>query len=368
MELKPKEIGDLAEYVDKNYDIDQLNALLLTRTELKIRNKFGNGTDFSTYLPILIASLSRRNKEIIPFLFALQSDLDDTAILDRIIFDYGLSMQSYDTDVEHGIAKISALQNLINAEPLLDTDIFLKSLSSNKKCICKVEVYNDNGKIIPGTGFLVGPNKVLTNYHVISPIIEKENILKKIKFRFDYEKSLDSDEFNMGTEYGIDQGNPIAVRSPFSKYDKDGEEDLNIDYPEDQCDYIILNLNEDVGKMPYGINSQNVLKDQERGWIPLKSYDDEDNTNILILQHPEGQSQKLAIGLDKLLGFSKEKRRIRYNVNTLPGSSGSPVFDANFKLMGLHNMGDPRYVPKFNQGIHINTILKDLARQNYTLP
>ena len=47
------------------------------------------------------------------------------------------------------------------------------------------------------------------------------------------------------------------------------------------------------------------------------------------------------------------------------GSSGSPLFNEKFELIGLHNMGDPRYIPKFNQGININAILNDLNAKNY---
>ena len=51
--------------------------------------------------------------------------------------------------------------------------------------------------------------------------------------------------------------------------------------------------------------------------------------------------------------------RIRYTVPTQPGSSGSPVFDSDWRLVALHHAGDPDTVkPEFNEGIPISTIAK----------
>ncbi|WP_211356700.1 trypsin-like serine peptidase [Aquimarina intermedia] len=329
---------------------------------------FSNNDNFSQDLPIFISNLSSNNRNFIPFLFALQSDTDDADIVNQIIFDHGLSLQIYENNIPNQNpqkASVKALQNLLNASPMLDTDVLLKGLARNKRCVCRVEVFNEQGKMIPGTGFLVSPNQVLTNYHVIEPVLNTPELLERVKCRFDYEKSINNTEFTSGTEFQISQDNPVALSSNYSSYDDYGEPNLNIEYPKDQCDYALLNLEEKVGELPFGLNAENTFNGKERGWINLKKYDDENNRNVLILQHPEGQSQKLAIGLNKIIGFSSQKRRFRYEVNTMHGSSGAPVFNEKFELIGLHNMGDPRYIPEFNQGININTILIDLSIKNY---
>ena len=87
---------------------------------------------------------------------------------------------------------------------------------------------------------------------------------------------------------------------------------------------------------------------------------------LFILQHPAGDPLKLDVdAVVETLG-----RRVRYKVNTLGGSSGSPCFDVNFQLAAIHHLGDPNYVPlfnpaKYNQGIPLQAILDLLRRRGH---
>jgi hypothetical protein len=90
------------------------------------------------------------------------------------------------------------------------------------------------------------------------------------------------------------------------------------------------------------------------------------STAILILQHPEGQQLKIDLGtVTALPGM-----RARHNVNTLAGSSGAPLFDAELRLVGLHHAGFdwPAANQAYNQAIPMSLIVADLLKKKIKLP
>ncbi len=80
-----------------------------------------------------------------------------------------------------------------------------------------------------------------------------------------------------------------------------------------------------------------------------------------------GDVLKLAIG--DHLGFNAAGNRMHYDANTLPGSSsGSPIFNADLQLIGLHHRGDPdahalAADSHANQGIPISKIVALLTKR-----
>ena len=85
---------------------------------------------------------------------------------------------------------------------------------------------------------------------------------------------------------------------------------------------------------------------------------------VFILQHPqpEGATQlPMQLSIGTTLACSWAELRTRYDASTLPGSSGSPVFDADLECVGLHHAGDPAWVPRYNQAIPLAAIVADLA-------
>lgn len=104
----------------------------------------------------------------------------------------------------------------------------------------------------------------------------------------------------------------------------------------------------------------------KRGWLTLPSDAPVflPKAPLMIAQHPDGKPLKLAIDTESVIGVNINRTRVRYATNTEAGSSGSPVFDLDWKLVALHHLGDPAYdhPAAYNQGVPIDKIRDRLAK------
>ena len=87
------------------------------------------------------------------------------------------------------------LQRIVNSGDFLDAEKLLLEFSRIKRCVCKIEVPLDRGNTAFGTGFLIGNNKVLTNYHVVEYAIKNTDAQSKIRVVFDYEQQANEQLF-----------------------------------------------------------------------------------------------------------------------------------------------------------------------------
>jgi Trypsin-like peptidase domain len=274
----------------------------------------------------------------------------------------------YDASPENSILNTEALQGMVNSETWFDANKFFNGIGRVKRCVCKVVTRAGSG-----TGFLISPNQVMTNYHVVKNVLESDALLKETKVIFDYEAQDDDTVFE-GQTYSVNQTKPIELFSKYCIHDFNGEANLKLECINEELDYAIINLKDEIGNLNLEGNiltNANKAKGEEtRGWIPLKIPIDNqlfEKGSVIIFQHPEGKPQKIALGLNKIMGVSPTQKRVRYNVNTMHGSSGSPVFNTNFELIALHNMGDPSFRPEFNQGVVIERIINDLVAKGYQI-
>jgi S1-C subfamily serine protease len=223
-----------------------------------------------------------------------------------------------------------------------------------------VEIPSDHQPIL-GTGFLVAADLCLTNYHVVKGLIEGTADPIRTRLRFDFRRAADGKVVNDGTCFSLAQTWLVAARPPSVV---DSLPDDRSKLPEaDELDFALLRIRDAPGAAPIGRAEQ--LSDAPiRGWVNRVGSDGYDSGSpLFLLQHPDGAPLKLAFG--PAIGLNANATRLRHRVNSEPGSSGSPCFNARLELVGLHHAGDPNFDPahrpQYNSAIPIRAILDSLA-------
>jgi hypothetical protein len=146
-------------------------------------------------------------------------------------------------------------------------------------------------------------------------------------FRFDFKLSPDGSRLREGETFGL------------------AHEWLVASSPVADLDFAVLRLAEPAGERPTG----GTADAPPRGWITPQCRDLEPDETIFVIQHPQGDTLKLATGRYD----SREPTRLRYRVDTEPGSSGSPCFTAQMELVALHR-GSAEGLA--NQGVPLDAI------------
>lgn len=157
------------------------------------------------------------------------------------------------------------------------------------------------------TGFLVAPDVVMTNDHVVAPLRGSEP--SRVVCRFDFATSPD--------------GKPPSTTRPVGLA---VEWDL-LGSAIGEVDVALVRLAEPVG--------QDEIRGMKRGHIALAPGALAVDHPIVILQHPGARPLKLAIGNV----FEVQEASITYQCNTLGGSSGSPCFNSQLQPVALHHVG-----------------------------
>lgn len=103
--------------------------------------------------------------------------------------------------------------------------------------------------------------------------------------------------------------------------------------PDDELDYALLRVEGRPGEMPVGGQTGAPA----RGWLTPQAHAFTKGEPLFIIQHP--QARALAVSAGGFLSYSSSPPRIVHNVSTLPGSSGSPCFTSDWRLVALHNAG-----------------------------
>ena len=206
------------------------------------------------------------------------------------------------------------------------------------------------GRRTTGTGFLVGPDLVLTNYHVLEGVIENGAPSSGVAFNFDYHVEAGGgidfgSRFPLAPEWLVASSRPSAVDLQQSPTGLPGADEL---------DYALVRV--------AGAPGLSAASDgRRRGWVDLLATPPalDHGLPLLIIQHPEDHPLKLAVDTDGVLAVNGNGTRVTYAVNTLGGSSGSPCFTFGLALAALHHSASPADVTR-NEGIPIAAIAAHL--------
>ena len=92
------------------------------------------------------------------------------------------------------------------------------------------------------------------------------------------------------------------------------------------------------------------------------------HSGLNILQHPEGNTMKLAISSNGVTGVYEDTGYIQYVSRTLLGSSGSPCFNDDWNVVAIHHAVRSRFAGAIGEGILTRTIYTKIKDYLSTYP
>jgi V8-like Glu-specific endopeptidase len=220
---------------------------------------------------------------------------------------------------------------------LIDT---LKRMDALSHSVCQLLV-DCSGRIKHATGFRIGDDLLLTNWHVFhfqSPYSRKLQRATAGRARFGFNDD--------GVDAGL-KATPVDC-------------DVGSIIADQQNDWAVVRVK---GELP-------------AIWPIVKLSEAVDpvvDSTALIIQHPGGGGKRLGYVRNQVVAF--DEQCVHYLTDTQQGSSGAPVFNSGGRLIALHHAGGrPQQVVgkalplKRNEGIRIARILDGLASQKVVVP
>ena len=264
-------------------------------------------------------------------------EIDDlTGGLKRVVSDNPKSL------IE-GLEKVTG-----SSTPFGDPAVLIDTMSTAQQAVCQIKC----DKQERGTGFLIADQYVLTCYHNILSDDDK-NISQNIEVRFGYYKQPDG-KIHSTDWLAVDPSWEI----PNAPY---GEADLKRTFGDPaagELDFAILKLEKAFSDRLYFSLSSLAPKSADK------------DSRIFIVGHPgtpQGNNKvttplqllKYSVSDPGFETINSNSTRLVYKASTLDGSSGSPVFDSEMRLLALHhNRGvrdsDGKY--RNNRGVPLETI------------
>ncbi len=229
----------------------------------------------------------------------------------------------------NGPTEQGTLEKLLDSSrPTLRPINFLQRGWNVSRSVVRV-VLADKSK---GTGFLTTNNLLITNNHVIAtPEAAKGAVVE-----FNFEKTTQgNDAQTVSFKLAPDDGFATSI------YGQGGD------------DWTAVRLE----------NNQSLA---QWGALPLLKTEPKVGDEVIIIQHPYGDQKQIALSHNTVV-FTDGKR-LQYLTDTAEGSSGSPVFNTEWQVVGLHHAGgwlhDPGTKQRVfrNEGIHINLLVDGLTK------
>lgn len=178
------------------------------------------------------------------------------------------------------------------------------------------------------TGFLVGKDLVLTNYHVMkmAPAENAAANLADMEFVF----TLSSQDQRV---FRLVQGEAAAVKAS----------------DDNRLDYVLLRIEEDVvaalNVKPFHCN---------RSFQPVK------DGPVYLIQHPAGGQMQFASERNGVTGIYPDTLRVQYISKAQGGSSGAPCIDDEKRLIALHHAEVQKPWGSVRQGVLMSAIIDEI--------
>lgn len=212
------------------------------------------------------------------------------------------------------------------------------------------------------TGFLVGPDLMLTSAHALlgTSTVFADLEQDQVTILFDHfmwnEKTRTA---AFGDSCGLrripftNQPDIVASSTKVSSRCK-------LFFDDNELDYILVRLDRPMGLafLPYS--------HRIRGWNDCSRADAPAAGRVFVVQHPQGDVLQFAEGYIPADHVEPEFPHLfRYKTITLNGSSGAPVLDEKRRVVGMH-IGERS--PSEQLGVSFQRIFEDLQNEGVKLP
>jgi endonuclease G len=198
-----------------------------------------------------------------------------------------------------------AQERILGSNDMRDIN-YLEVAIAVARGICRIRIGS-----AAGTGVLVGPRLLMTNNHVL----RSADDAMAAEAQFDYQENVSGDLL------------PVQAYRLDPKY---------FFVTDKLLDFTIVGITEMSAK------GQPISRYPWRKFIPtLGKAEKGDPLNII--QHPRGGLKQIALRNNEIIEIPSGKPDfLYYTTDTEPGSSGSPCFNDQWELIGLHHSGVPQ--------------------------
>jgi trypsin-like peptidase/effector-associated domain 1 (EAD1)-containing protein len=262
---------------------------------------------------------------------------------------------SYVTSAQRQMSTRELQKKVVPASQFYDPAAWRAAFAKAESRVCLVNTPN-----VCGTGFLVGPDLILTNHHVLKAMLPARGEGARVQVVFDYKLRPDGSRGSgrlttLHADWHLESSPASDVDTMVGTRPRDASAQ--------ELDFVLARLAAPVGR--------DLIDGGERNWftVPSAPVDFPPNSPLIILQHPGGGLMKIAMEMQSIIAVNQNGTRVRHRTYTLGGSSGSPCFDINWRLVAMHQNGDPdlQRAAQFNEGIPIFTIAEALKPEHKAL-
>lgn len=239
-----------------------------------------------------------------------------------------------------------------------DPGTLLPALLLGRRRLCLIRTFDENGEPTTGTGFLVGPSAVLTNWHVVQGVGDRLDNPDDLLLQFDFSETTamfeaEGSTFAAQEDWCIARGQ-LADKGPDEAFwwDDTTKRKAWLDLVKDQLDFAIIRLDGAPGL--------------QRGWYPLSTARRRRPSGSWALHHPSARQHTITRGQVKhTRDFG---HRIFHTASTVGGSSGGLILDQDGEPMGLHYLAleagqtpDPAIPAQKNEVLNVAIGLREIA-------
>ena len=254
---------------------------------------------------------------------------------------------------------VGSLESIINSENNFLSVFSLLEAFYVGQTVGRIERQGE----VQGTGFLITPDTLLTCQHVL----KTQDFATETEVRFGHFELEDGE---------IAQGEKFRILPDF--YESS---------PKNELDYALVRLEKPpLDERNYSQTWQNIFESlkvsKKRRYLQLRPQNIFQGDRANILQYPSGQPLKAVLTQNYIVSDMQGKSIPNMFADTSKGSSGSPILNGKWEVIGLHRSGNPKKedweiredlqslkkqgYEKVNEGISMQSILSDIKSRKST--